>query len=160
MADKLAPGESWKTGSALKRQRMEVYLNWLLTPPSQRVPQLKKELAASMDVQPETLWRYEQERWFQDELMSRRRGLFKVIDVEGVLKTLLTIAIDPGNRQAVSAARTLLEWSEKAIPGGQGIDLSGLTNEELIALIKELDARDERDTSADQPRADDAPVQD
>ena len=137
MVDKFAPGESWKTGSTLRRQRMEMFLEWCLTPPSERDPQGRQGFADRMGVALSTLWRYEQDRWFQDELMARRRGLFKVVDVQTVLENLVKIASDPLNKQAVSAARTLLEWSDKAGPVEQGINLSELSIEELMELAQE-----------------------
>lgn len=142
MAEKYASGETWKTGSSLRKQRLEMYLSWILTPPQERTPQGKKEFAAQLGVDLSTLWRYEQDRWFQEELMARRRSLFKVIDVEAVLKNLVVIASDPGNKQAVSAARTLLEWSEKAqSETTAAVNLDDLTHEELMELANELYAR-------------------
>lgn len=136
-AIKFDKGESWKTGSSLRRQRMELFLQWYLTPASERHPQGRQEFAEHIGVGLSTLWRYEQDRWFQDELVSRRRGLFKVIDIEAVLKNLVTIASDPQNKQAVSAARTLLEWADKAGPVEQGINLTELSIEELYELAQE-----------------------
>ena len=137
MTEKFAAGESWKTGSSLRRQRMELYLDWYLTPASERHPQSKVAFAESIQVAESTLWRYERDRWFQDELVARRRGLFKVVDVQKIIENLVTIASDPENKQAVSAARTLLEWSEKVGPQEQGLNLSELSIQELYELAQE-----------------------
>lgn len=137
MVQKFADGESWKTGSSLRRQRMEMYLDWFLTPASSRHPQSKVGFAESIGVAESTLWRYERDRWFQDELVNRRRGLFKVVDVQKIIENLVTIASDPDNKQAVSAARTLLEWSEKVGPQEQGLNLAELSIQELMELAQE-----------------------
>ncbi len=129
-------GESWLTGSSLKRERMRLYLEWLATPASQRLPRSKKEFASSLGVDVSTLYKYERDPWFQKEFQRLTRGLFKVEKAQRVVDTLFEIATDPLNRNAVSAARTLLEWMDKTHDAEQGIDLSELSEEELLDLAK------------------------
>lgn len=160
MVQKFADGESWKTGSSLRRQRMEMYLDWFLTPVASRHPQSKVAFADQIGVAESTLWRYERDRWFQDELVSRRRGLFKVVDVQKIIENLVTIASDPENKQAVSAARTLLEWSEKVGPAEHSVKLDELSTEELMELAKELYVRAEVESVFDSERVDVASVED
>lgn len=129
-------GESWKTGSSLKRERMELYLEWLLTPPSRRQPKTKADFAASLGVDRSTLYKYERDPVFQREYQRLSRGLFKVEKAEKVIDTLFQIATDPDNRNAVSAARTLLEWMDKGTESEQGIDLSEMSEDELLQLAR------------------------
>ncbi len=63
--------------------------------------------------------------------------MFKVVDVQKIIENLVTIASDPDNKQAVSAARTLLEWSEKVGPQEQGLNLAELSIQELMELAQE-----------------------
>ncbi len=136
-------GESWKTGSSLRQERLEAFLEWMLTPEPLRDPPSKKAFAQFLGVSESTLWRYEQDRWFQREFMKRRRGLFKVTDAESVLKAQIKIASDPDNRASTQAARFLFDWMDKLDDKqGHTTDLSELDEEELLSLLNEYVKRD------------------
>lgn len=131
-------GESWKTGSSLRTERMEQYLEWMLTPTQLREPSTKKAFADAIGVHDSTLWRYEQDRWFQKEYMRRYRGALKVADVGDIVKAQVEIAKDTSNRQSTQAARLVLDWVEKNEDRqGQTIDLSEMSQEELLELVDE-----------------------
>lgn len=131
-------GESWKTGSALKKQRQELYLEWLLTPEPLREPRTKKALAELLGVDPSTLYKYERESLFQREFLRRRRGLIKVANVDDIISAQVEIATDPTAKNSTQAARFLFEWMEKVVPQDQGVDLSALSEEEFMELIDEF----------------------
>lgn len=46
------------------------YLNWLLTPPGQREPSTKKEFAEQYEIERKTLYNWEDEPEFQEEMRS------------------------------------------------------------------------------------------
>jgi transcriptional regulator with XRE-family HTH domain len=130
--------ESWKTGSSAKRERVDMYLEWLLTPEPLRVPKTKKALAELLGVDPSTLYKYEREDRFQREFLRRRRGLIKVEDADRIIKAQVIIATDPGAKNSTQAARFLFDWMEKTSDRqDQGVDLSVLTEEELLELVNE-----------------------
>ncbi len=131
-------GESWKTGSSLKKERQEIYLEWLLTPEPLREPKTKRALAELLEVDPSTLYKYEREERFQREFLRRRRGLIKVEDADRIIKAQVEIATDPGAKNSTQAARFLFEWMEKVMPQDQGVDLAALSEEEFMELIDEF----------------------
>ena len=134
MAEQYAKGESWKTGSSLMRERMEAYLEWSLTPKAARKPKGKTEFAASLDVTLQTLANYEKNVWYQNEFIKRGRGLIKVARAQDVLDNLYTIAIDSEHKNAVTAARLLLEWMEKGQESEEK-SASDLSTEELVEIV-------------------------
>lgn len=136
MAEKYAPGESYKTGSSLKRERMEAFMEWLLTPEGARKPRTKTRFAESIDVTLQTLANYEKDRWFQREYGKRSRGLFTVVRASKVVDNLFTIATDKEHKNAVTAARLLLEWASKGEVEASA-DASTLTDDELLQIVRD-----------------------
>lgn len=134
MAKKYAEGETWKDGSSLKRERMEAYLEWVLTPEAARKPSTKTEFAASLDVTLQTLANYDKDRWFQSQYTKRSRGLFSVKRAQKVIDNLYSIAIDQEHKNAVTAARLLLEWMEKGQEQAEK-SASDLPTDELIEIV-------------------------
>ena len=131
-------GESWKTGSSTKRERVDVYIEWLLTPEPLRAPSTKKALAELLGVDPSTLYKYEREDRFQREFLRRRRGLIKVEDADRIIKAQVEIATDPGAKNSTQAARFLFDWMEKNTDKqDQSVDLSAMSEEELLELVNE-----------------------
>ncbi len=133
-SDIYTEGESWKTGSQGKYDRMEAYLEWLMTPEAERAPKTKKAFAAKLDVTVQTLANYEKDLWFQRELNKRSRGLFKATKMLDVISSMVTIATNPENRNAVSAARLLLDWQDKIVEH-EKIDLAGISTAKLLEMI-------------------------
>lgn len=131
-------GESWKTGSASKKERQDVYLEWLLTPEPLREPRTKKALADLLGVDPSTLYKYEREDRFQREFLRRRKGLIKVEDADRIVKAQVEIATDPSAKNSTQAARFLFEWMEKNTDRqDQLVDLSEYSIDELMELVNE-----------------------
>lgn len=132
-------GESWKTGSSARAERIEAYLEWMLTPEPLRVPQTKKAFAEALGVSDSTLWRYEQDRYFQKEYMRRYRGTLKVADVGDIVKAQVEIAKDTSHRSSTQAARLVLDWVEKhEDKQGPTVDLTELDEGELLELVNEF----------------------
>lgn len=136
MAEKYAKGESYKTGSSLKRQRMEAYLEWSLIPEGAREPKTKTKFAESIDVTLATLANYDKDKWFQREFTKRSRGLFSVQRADKVIGTLFTIATDKEHKNAVTAARLLLDWAARGEAEATFV-ASDLSDEELIEQVRE-----------------------
>lgn len=135
MADKYAEGESYKTGSSLKQQRMEAYLEWSLTPEGARTPSTKTKFAESIDVTLQTLANYDKDKWFQREFTKRGRGLFSVQRASKVVDTLFTIATDKEHKNAVTAARLLLDWAARGEVEAD-FKASNLSDEALLEIVK------------------------
>lgn len=138
MTEKYAPGEHWKTGSSLKRQRMEQYLEWAITPPQLREPRTKKGFAESIEVTVQTLANYDRDVWFQREATKRSRGLFKATSATDVISTLTDIATDKEHKNAVSAARLLLEWMDKGTDEHSDTSFGDLSDDELKEKLERL----------------------
>jgi len=127
-------GESWKTGSQDKVDRMKAYLDWILTPAADRMPSTKKEFAESIGVTVQTLWNYEKETFFQKEIDKQSRGLFKASRMPDVIDTLFRIATDDSSKNAVSAARLLMDWQSRIVDDDE-TDYTGLSKEQLEELL-------------------------
>lgn len=136
-------GESYKTGSQLKRERMAIYVDWLLTPESEREPRLKKDLADILSVTPATLRNYDREPFVQRELAEKARAAFKLVRLPEIIDHLSRIALGeqgryPGKESpsaAVSAARTLLDWAERTADiREEKLNLEDLTEQELVEV--------------------------
>lgn len=134
-----AEGESMLTGSSLAQARKEAYIEWLLTPVSEREPRTKKEFAELLEVTTRTLQTYSRDPFVQREVISRGRALARVERAADVLDALYSRATDPeGGAPAVSAARVWLDWVDKRVDGDRDKDLSDLSDEELFALVNKL----------------------
>ena len=113
-----------------KAARQAAYIAWLVLPKGQRVPSTKKAVAELLGVTTATLLNYEKEPAFRDEVQRRLGAAFRVDRLADVFEALYVTATSVENPRSVAAARTLIEWSEKA-SGLAGIDLSGYSDEEL-----------------------------
>lgn len=137
VADVYEEGESWKTGSSAKFERMNQYIEWILTPKDARRPSTKKEFAKLLDVTPQTLANYEKELYFQKEVDKRSRGYFKAASMPDVISTLVKVATDVEHKQVVSAGRLLLEWQDKVVRDDTP-DLTDLNLQELLEKVQEI----------------------
>ena len=117
------------------------YIEWLTTPPQERIPATEADLAKELDVYPKTLYNWRQDREFRDVW---RDDADEVIGGEDkrqrVMEVLYMAAIDYRSPRHVQAAKLYLE-TIGAI-GPQRIDVSVsnkaiglLTDEELEKLI-------------------------
>lgn len=114
---------------------MEAYLEWVITPSQLRVPKLKKELAQSLGITISTLGNYDRDPWFQSQVLKRSRGLFKATSATDVISTLTAIATDKENKNAVSAARLLLDWMERGADEHSETSFGDLSDQELLERL-------------------------
>lgn len=116
--------------------RMDVYVEWLLTPRSHRSPQTKKDLAAQLGISTETLRKYDHDPWVRREYLKRSRAAFTVSRASEVVETLYQRATDQHDPQGVTAARTLMQYMQQQdeAEGAERVDLSQLTTDELVEL--------------------------
>jgi hypothetical protein len=137
-----APGESMKTGSGPKRERMATYVNWLLTPPSERDPKTKTALAESLGVSLQTLANYSKEAWVQREIGDKARRVARVDKLPAVLENLYAIAAGDAESkpsEQVSAAKVLMDWLEKTSTVREAtLDVNEMTDEALVGHVLEI----------------------
>ena len=126
-----------RKGAVERRERIAAYVDWLLLPKDVRSPSTKSEYAAQNGMSPSTLNSWELDLFFQKTYMQRRQAAFKVNSLEDVLQSLLEIATDRGNRNAVGAANALLRWAEEAVGISEAdrLDLNELTEEEAVTIL-------------------------
>lgn len=130
-------GESFKTGSSATRDRQDLYIEWLLTPAKERSPKTKGEFADTLGVSTSTLRNYAKDPRVQSELVKRGRAINRVERASDVLDALYRKATSVGDRQAVSAAKVWLDWTDKQVNEGDG-DLEDLTDQELMDKLAEM----------------------
>jgi len=123
-----------------KRNRMEVYVEWLLTPKSERFPSTKTELAKQLGVSLQTLGTYSRDRWLQDEYLRRARAVFKADRMQQVLDSLYHQAIDVKNQRSVQAAGKLMQWAMDTVERDrdEALDLERMSPEDLMDLAVAL----------------------
>ena len=116
--------------------RMDVYVEWLITPKELRNPRTKKDLAILLGVSDNTLRRYESDSWLKTEFIRRSRAAFTVARASDIIETLYVRAMDPNDPQGVTAARTLMQFFEAQDKnqGAESVDLSAMTSDELVEL--------------------------
>lgn len=130
-----AEGESWKTGSEGKKERMAVYLDWLLTPESERTPKTKTALAELLGVSTATLRNYSQDSWLQSNLSERSRSTARVERLPSILESLYRQAVDPDNPRSVQASKVYLDYLAKTEAITQATDFSNMSDAELKEKI-------------------------
>lgn len=134
-----AEGESWKTGSSLKRANQAALVEWLLTPPKEREFRTRREFADHLGVTTQTLRNYERDTFVVNTLATRRRNVFKVEKVDKVIDALYEKAVDPdGGASSVTAARTLLDWAERQTAEMNAESMRELSDDELKAMLVEM----------------------
>lgn len=134
-------GESFKTGSSEKRERMAVYIDWLLTPANEREPTTKKGLAELLGVTPETLRRYHSDPWLQRELADRARKEARVDRLPDILQSMYDQAINRENTRSVAAAKVYLDFLNQTEEARTIENLEELSNDDLMKVMNELLAR-------------------
>lgn len=132
-----AEGESWKTGSSKRDERIEAYIEWILTPASERVPETKQDLADLLGCTTQTLRNYARDPYVQRELTQRGRSINKVERAGDVLDSLFRQATDP-DKPSVQAAKVWLDYVSKTAQEVDGRPLSEWTDEELASAAMKL----------------------
>lgn len=115
--------------------RQEQYLEWLVTPSSERIPRTQTEFAKLVGVDPTTLRRWEKKDWFKKQWDA------KVSEIQGspertqrLLDTLYAKALEGDNK----AAQLYLQATNRLLPTQTVINTnkaSDLSDDELDALI-------------------------
>ena len=139
-------GESWKTGSAAKDERMDAYLEWELTPPDERDPETKTELAEVLDCTIQTLRNYRVDPSFQRRYASRASSVNRIVSLPDVMAALLHQAKDTSNPRSVQAAKVWLDATERFMDANKpDFDPKTASDEELsdvvVSLLKSIEER-------------------
>lgn len=131
---------SWQTGSEVKQERIDRYVEWLLTPRGLRQPPSKTKLAAELGVTPQTLRNYDKDPLFQKRLVGESRGLARVDKLPDILESLYQQATDILNPRSVAAAKALLDHVEKLAPQSEkeAVDVTQMDTEALANLAVQL----------------------
>ena len=116
--------------SRAKEMRQAAYIEWLIRPKEQREPHTKTAVAELLGVTVATLLNYEKEPRFRGEVQRRLGAIFRIDKLSDIFATLFTIATDAESPRAVSAAKVLVEWSERATESA-GIDFSKYTDSDI-----------------------------
>src|SRR5262245_34283960 len=116
------------------------YIEWLTTPPQDRIPAQEKELAKELDVYPKTLYNWKQDREFRDVWRDESDEVIGGEDKrQRVLETLYMAAIDYRSPRHVAAAKLYLETIGAIGPSREPSQASKavglLTDAELQSLI-------------------------
>ena len=117
------------------------FIEWLLTPPSEREPRLMTELAEEMGLTRRTLTNWKtRDRDFMEEW--ERRYLTSIGSPErkqAIMDTLYATATDPDDPKHVSAAKQYMEIEGSLKPRKTEVEItknpSSLTDEELDAVL-------------------------
>lgn len=120
-----------------KKDRMERYLEWLLVPKQERIPQTMEEVAVEMDVDVSTLKRYRSDPWLQSEF-DRRLGAERVHRQVDIINELMSIVMseESADRDKIAAGKTLLTYFDKSVFKVEHKKaLTELTDAELDALL-------------------------
>lgn len=128
-----------------RRERMEAYLEWLLTPSSERVPPSKNKYAAQEGITTQSLRNYARDPWFQAELAKRGRAINKVEKAGDVVDRLFQLATDrSGDVSAsaqVSAAKVFLDYVDRSVQEFTSQDLQDMSLDELREVIDDLERK-------------------
>lgn len=118
-------------------ERKAAYLEWLLTPESERSPRLKGELAAQLGVSLQQLRNYVKDATFQFEYQKRLRELNRVDRAPTILAGLYARAQGEG-AAANQAAKILLDWMAREDTSAPPVDLAKVSDEELVDMGRRL----------------------
>lgn len=115
----------------------EEYLEWLMTPPGEREPATKQDVAAMLGVAVSTLWRWEKEPDFQEEL-RQLKAKWGVRFHGEILGRLMKIVQEGADSSAIQASKVLLAHID--VSGGAESSEDDLGLEELKAIRSALNA--------------------
>jgi hypothetical protein len=132
---------------SVKFEERRRFVEWLATPPADRVPQSQNALADELGIHRKTLSKWKTDVRFVSEVSAR---VGRMIDLElmpSIVKSLHTQAQDPKNPRSVQAAKVLFDFARWNIERTEdnNSDVKDLTDEELRDLmlntLDELDGR-------------------
>ena len=127
--------------SEQRRENMEAYVEWLLTPRSERVLKTKAAFAESLGVTTQSLRNYARDQWVQSEMAKRGKALNKVERAGDVVTSLYRIALDDGENASarVSAAKAFLDWTDRTVADITVADLNDLSFDDMRRLLDEME---------------------
>lgn len=131
-------GENYKTGSSQTRESQEVYVQWLVTPASEREPQTKSALAEQLGVTLRTLNYWEKTPFVVKRVSQETRNHAKVVNASTVLDALYTTATDTDSPRQVSAAKVYLDYIDKGVEEITAEELKDMPAEELAQMLADL----------------------
>jgi hypothetical protein len=117
------------------------YIEWLTTPPQERVPATERELARELDVIPKTLYNWKNDREFRDLWRDESDEVIGGEDKrQRVMETLYMAAIDYRSPRHVQAAKLYLETIGAIGPQRVEVQVSSkalsmLSDDEIEQLI-------------------------
>ena len=112
----------------------EAYLEWLMTPPPERDPATKTEMADRLNVAISTLWRWEQEPEFQEELRMLKTK-WGVRFHGDILARLMDIVQNGTDTAAIQASKVLLPHLDT---GPRTAKEEDLVQEQIDAITEAL----------------------
>ena len=112
----------------------EDYLNWLMSPPSEREPSTKLEMAEYLGVVPSTLYAWEATTEFQDELRQLKTKWGVKFHGE-ILGRLMHIVTNGSDTASIAAAKVLLPHIDT---GPREMTEDDITEKGLAAIRAEL----------------------
>ena len=112
------------------------YLEWLLTPPSERVPSTKTAMAEQLGVERKTLYNWEESEDFQVKLREVKQK-WGVRFESDILSRLISVVDGGSDRDAIAAAKVLL--GHIAVKD-EGKSASGISDAQRAAIREELRA--------------------
>lgn len=113
----------------------EAYKAWLLTPPPERDPKTKLEMAEQLGVAEKTLYNWEGSEEFED-VMRQIKQKWGVRWYGDVLARLKQVIDEGSDKDSISAARVLLQH----IDLGEKKSSTDATEDEVDAIRKALEA--------------------
>lgn len=127
--------------------RQEHYLNWLLTPPSERIPSSQQKYCDEQGVDPTTVRRWQKKPYFIKEWDRRVEELQGSPErTQRILDALYAKGLDGD----VRAAKLYLEATHRLVPTKaveQKVSTSELSDEELDELIAKVADREKQQRS-------------
>lgn len=122
-------------GKRIADEVRQEYLEWLMTPPTEREPRTKGEVAAALGVSERTLYNWEGSEEFQSALKGAKLkwGTRMVPEILGELMRIVNSA--PKESDRVSAARVLLNHLNVDVDDKSDTP----TSEQVAAVTKALE---------------------
>lgn len=114
------------------------YLEWLLTPPVERDPSTKTEMSEKLGVAISTMWYWEQEPDFQEE-MRQLKTKWGVRFHGEILARLMDIVTNGTDTSAIQASKVLLPHLDT---GPRALTQDNITDEQVDLIRKRLDEAD------------------
>lgn len=112
------------------------YLNWLMTPGSEREPATKKDFASFYGVARSTLYDWENSEDFQNQLRTLK-SKWGVRWHGDILNRLMQIVLEGTDASSINASKVLLGHIQVEAPGEKKDELSA---DEFAELKKALEA--------------------